>query len=313
MYEEFYGFAQSPFSLAPDPRFLYLSQSHDDAIRDLLQAIRRREGFLVLTGEIGTGKTTLCRALMGQLDATIFTSLILDPFVSVEDLLKQMLLDFGVVSRDGLRSGRLSNATKHELIGALHEFLLSLVPLKATSVLIIDEAQNLSPPVLEQIRLLSNLETNSTKLLQIVLVGQLGLLQTLGESEIQQLNQRVSLRAVLTPLTRPALEAYVTHRLAVADGGAVIFNHAALDALYRYSAGVPRVINLLCDRALMAGAQTGASEITPAIVDRAAKVLDIKPPRRSRQRWPIALLAVVVIVLVLVLAGLAAAGLLPTL
>ena len=310
MYEEFYGFEQPPFSLAPDPRFLYLSQSHDEASRDILQAIRRREGFLVLTGEIGTGKTTLCRALIGQLDQSTFTSLILDPFVSVEDLLKQMLLDFGVVSRDALRSGRLANATKHELIGTLHEFLLSLVPLKATSVLIIDEAQNLSPPVLEQIRILSNLETDSAKLLQIVLVGQLGLLQALGEPEIKQLNQRVSLRAVLTPLTRPALEAYVGHRLTVADGGAVVFNNAALDRLHRYSGGVPRVINLLCDRALMAGAQAGTTEITPAIVDRAARVLDVAPPLRAGRRWPIALLLAVVVVL-LVVAGLAAAGLLP--
>ena len=127
MYEEFYGFGQSPFSLAPDPRFLYLSESHDDAIRDLLQAIRRREGFLVLSGEIGTGKTTLCRALIGQLDHSTFTSLILDPFVSVEDLLKQMLLDFGVVSREGVRSGRIATASKHQLISALHDFLLSLM------------------------------------------------------------------------------------------------------------------------------------------------------------------------------------------
>jgi general secretion pathway protein A len=277
MYEEFYGFGQSPFSLAPDPRFLYRSESHDDAIRDILQAIHRREGFIVLTGDIGTGKTTLCRALLEQLDTSTFTALILNPFVSVEELLQEMLLDFGVVTRETVRSGRLAQATKHELITTLHEFLLSLVPLKATSVLIIDEAQNLSPQVLEQIRILSNLETNSAKLLQIVLVGQLGLLQALGESEIKQLNQRVSLRATLTPLSRPALEAYVGHRLSVASGAAVVFNRAALDRLHRWSGGVPRVINLICDRALMAGAQSGTTEITPAMIDRAAKVLDLRP------------------------------------
>jgi general secretion pathway protein A len=305
MYEDFYGFGQSPFSLAPDPRFLYLSESHDDAIRDILQAIRRREGFIVLTGDIGTGKTTLCRALIGQLDAATFTSLVLDPFVSVEDLLKQMLLDFGVVSRDALRGGRLSAATKHELIATLHEFLLSLVPLKATSVLIIDEAQNISPPVLEQIRVLSNLETESVKLLQIVLVGQLGLVQALGESEVRQLNQRVSLRAVLTPLTRPGLEAYVAHRLSVADGGAVVFNGRALDRLYRYSGGVPRVINLLCDRSLMAGAQAGTTEITPAIVDRAARVLEIRPVKDLRRGRTFVLWLVVLLVLAALVAGVA--------
>jgi general secretion pathway protein A len=302
MYEEFYGFGRSPFSLAPDPRFLYLSDSHDDAIRDILQAIRRKEGFIVLTGEIGTGKTTLCRALLEKLDASTFTSLILDPFVAVEDLLKQMLVDFGVVSRDAVRSGRLARATKHELIAALHDFLQSLVPLKATSVLIIDEAQNLSPQVLEQIRILSNLETNDAKLLQIILVGQLGLLQALGETEIRQLQQRVSLRAVLAPLTRPALEAYVSHRLAVADGNAVVFNRAALDRLHRYSGGVPRVINLLCDRALMAGAQAGTTEIAAATIDRAARVLDLRDAtgaRRRRLAMVVVLLAVVVAVLVI--------------
>src|SRR5690606_22759927 len=138
------------------------------------------------------GKTTLCRALLEQFDEATFTSLILDPFVSVEELLRQMLVDFGIVSREAARAGRLQSATKHELITTLHGFLLSLVPLKATCVLIIDEAQNLSPQVLEQIRMLSNLETDEAKLLQIVLVGQTGLLQTLGETEIRQINQRVS-------------------------------------------------------------------------------------------------------------------------
>ena len=284
MYEAFYGFGQSPFSLAPDPRFLYRSETHDDAIREILQAIRRREGFIVLTGDIGTGKTTLCRALLDQLDTSTFTSLILDPFLSVEELLQDMLLDFGVVSRDAVRSGRLARASKHELITTLHEFLLSLVPLQATSVLIIDEAQNLSPAVLEQIRSLSNLETSQAKLLQIVLVGQLGLLSALGESEIRQLNQRVSLRAMLTPLDRPAMEAYVAHRLSIAEGGGVIFNRVALDRLHRYSGGVPRIINLLCDRALMAGAQAGTTEITPALVDHAATVLDLRPARRPVRR-----------------------------
>jgi general secretion pathway protein A len=303
MYEEFYGFGQSPFSLAPDPRFLYRSETHADALRDILQAIRRREGFIVLTGEIGTGKTTLCRALLEQLDSATFTSLILDPFLSVVELLQELLLDFGVVSRDAVRSGRLGSATKHELIATLHEFLLSLVPLNATSVLIIDEAQNLSPPVLEQIRILSNLETSHAKLLQIVLVGQLGLLSALGESEIEQLNQRVSLRAMLAPLSRPALDAYVSHRLSVADGTAVVFNGAALDRLHRYSAGVPRVINLLCDRALMAGAQAGTTEISAALVDRAASVLGVRSPHASwrRRSGPILL---IVIALLLVAAGL---------
>ena len=176
MYEDFYGFVQPPFSLTPDPRFLYRSESHDVALQQVWQAIRRKEGFIVLTGDIGTGKTTLCRTLLEQFDQTTFTALILNPFLSVEELLREVLMSFGVVSKDALKTGRLATASKHELVRTLHDFLLSLVPLHGSAVLIIDEAQHLSPEVLEEIRVLSNLETNDQKLLQVVIVGQLNLL-----------------------------------------------------------------------------------------------------------------------------------------
>ena len=148
-YEEFYGFVQSPFTLAPDPRFLYLSPSHDDALHLVLQAINRKEGIVVLTGDIGTGKTTLCRTVLERLDMSSFTSLVLNPFLSVEELLREVLLDFGVVSREAVRSGRVAAASKHELVTTLHEFLLSLTPIGGKGVLIIDEAQHLSSDVLE--------------------------------------------------------------------------------------------------------------------------------------------------------------------
>jgi general secretion pathway protein A len=277
MYEEFYGFVQSPFTLAPDPRFLYLSESHDEAIRDILRSIRRNEGFIVLTGDIGTGKMTLCRALLEQLDTTTFTSLILNPFVSVDELLREILLDFGVVSREAARTGRLAAATRHELISTLHEFLLSLVPIQGNAVLIIDEGQHLTPQVLEQIRILSNLETNDAKLLQIVLVGQSSLLHVLAEAEMRQLDQRISLRATLKPLSRVELEAYIIHRLAIASGMSLVtFEGGALDRVQQYSGGVPRVINLLCDRALMVGAQAGTTQISGATIERAAKALGLK-------------------------------------
>jgi general secretion pathway protein A len=303
-YEEFYGFVQSPFTLAPDPRFLYRSESHDEAITLLLQSIRRKEGFIVLTGDIGTGKTTLCRALLEQLDTTTFTSLVLNPFVSVEELLREILLDFGVVSRETGRSARFLTATKHELITTLHEFLLSLVPIRGSGVLIIDEAQHLSNDVLEQIRVVSNLETNQSKLLQIVLVGQLNLLDVLAEADMRQLDQRISLRAYLKPLTREEAEAYVNHRLSVARG-AVSFDAAALDAVHEYSSGVPRVINLLCDRALMLGAQRAASPITAEVVDDAARALALRRPlpvekrswwKRPFARWMSGGLAVLALV-----------------
>ena len=315
MYEQYYGFVQPPFTLTPDPRFLYRSESHEEAITLLQQAIRRKEGFIVLTGDIGTGKTTSCRALLEQLDASVFTSLILNPFLSVEELLREVLLDFGVVSREGVRSGRIATASKHELISTLHEFLLSLMPIHGSAVLIIDEAQHLSTQVLEQIRIISNLETNESKLLQIVLVGQLNLLNVLAAAEMRQLDQRISIRATLKPLTREEVEAYIAHRLWVARGStAVTFEPAALDLVHAYTGGVPRIINLLCDRSLMQGAQMRVSRLTPAMIEEAAGSLGLKlpvtgrPKRRASDaagqgRWRVAALAAVVVAL-LVVAGL---------
>jgi general secretion pathway protein A len=287
-YEEFYGFAQSPFTLAPDPRFLYPSPSHEEAIRLLLQTIRRREGVAVLSGDIGTGKTTVCRTVLRQLDMKLFTSLVLNPFLSAEELLREILLDFGVVSREAVRSRRIASASRHELMSTLHEFLTSLVPIGASGVLIIDEAQHLSPQVLEEIRLLSNLETNHTKLLQIVLVGQLNLLDVLQQPAQRQLDQRVSLRAVLAPLGRLELEAYVVHRMSIAgELSQVGFEEAALDLIHKSSGGVPRLINLICDRALMAGAQADTRVITAAMINTAVVSLGFAPARRSsRFSWP---------------------------
>jgi general secretion pathway protein A len=285
-YEEFYGFVQSPFTLAPDPRFLYLSESHDGALQLLLQSIRRKEGIIVLTGDIGTGKTTVCRSVLERLDMNSFTSLLLNPFLSVEEMLREILLDFGVVSRDAVRSGRVAAATKHDLVSTLHEFLISLVPIGGTGILMIDEAQHLSPQVLEELRVISNLETNQSKLLQIVLVGQLNLLEVLAAPELRQLDQRISLRATLTPLTRADLEAYIGHRLAVARGSSSVnFDAQALDAIHTTSEGVPRVVNLLCDRALMLGARDGISVITEDIITEAADGLGLRPPRAARWAW----------------------------
>src|SRR5215207_1895226 len=280
MYEEYYGFVQPPFNLTPDPRFLYRSESHDLALQQVWQAIRRKEGFIVLTGDIGTGKTTLCRTLLEQFDPTTFTALILNPFLSVEELLREVLLTFGIVSKDALKVGRLATASKHELVRTLHDFLLSLVPLHGSAVLIIDEAQHLSTGVLEEIRVLSNLETNDQKLLQVVIVGQLNLLDILAKAELRQLNQRISLRCSLKALTREEVEAYVTHRLWVARGSTpVFFAPKAFDLVHSISGGVPRVINLLCDRALMVGCEQQASRITEDHIVSAAAQLGKDIPK----------------------------------
>jgi type II secretory pathway predicted ATPase ExeA len=286
VYESYYGFSEKPFSLTPDPKYLYRSQSHGDAF-DLLQyAIRRREGFVVVTGDIGTGKTTLCRAVLERIDRATFTALVLNPFLSEEDLLKRILQDFGVISREDVKAGRLNQISKQELIDALNDFLLGLVPLKASAVLILDEAQNLPLPVLEQIRILSNLETDKEKLLQIILVGQLELQTLLRSSELRQLDQRVSIRYELKPLDREAVGAYVAHRLAIAGGSAAVtFTTKALDRVHRLSGGIPRLINLICDRALLAGYSQRTDRIVPEMVDQAASSLDVQSPSSPRRRW----------------------------
>jgi general secretion pathway protein A len=283
MYERYYGFSEKPFSLTPDPKYLYRSESHGNAF-DLLQySIRRREGFVVVTGDIGTGKTTLCRALLEQIDRTTFTALVLNPFVTEEDLLKRILQDFGVISRDDVKAGRLARVTKQELIDALYDFLLGLMPIKASAVLIIDEAQNLPLPVLEQIRILSNLETDKEKLLQIILVGQLNLQTLLRSPELRQLDQRVSIRYELKPLDQETVAAYVAHRLTIAGGSAAVaFTAKALQRVHRLSGGIPRLINLICDRALLAGFSQQTNRISPEMVTHAAESLDVQTPVTSR-------------------------------
>jgi general secretion pathway protein A len=286
MYEDYYGFTEKPFSLTPDPKYLYRSESHANAFELLQYGIRRREGFIVITGDIGTGKTTLCRAVLEQLDRKIFTALILNPFLAEEDLLRLILQDFGVVSRDEIKRGRLAGVSKQELIETLNEFLLSLLRLRATALLIIDEAQNLPRPVLEHIRILTNLETNKEKLLQIVLVGQSNLRDVLRSPELRQLDQRVAIRYTLKPLTRDETAAYVAHRLTIAGGGsAVAFTPRALDVVYRCTEGIPRLINLLCDRALLGAYSDRAPHVTHDMVRKGAASLDLAVPRLSVLEW----------------------------
>ena len=283
MYEHYYGLAEKPFSLTPDPKYLYRSESHANAF-DLLQyAIRRREGFVVVTGDIGTGKTTLCRALLEEIDRTTFTALVLNPFLAEEDLLRRILQDFGVVSRNEIKVGRLAGVTKQELIDTLYDFLLSLIPLKASAVLIIDEAQHLPLAVLEQIRILSNLETDKEKLLQIILVGQLNLQPLLRSPEVRQLDQRVSIRYELKPLDRDTVGAYIAHRLTIAGGSAAVtFTPTAIDEVHRLSSGIPRLINLICDRALLAGFSLHTNRITDDMVAHAGESLDLVPRLKPR-------------------------------
>jgi type II secretory pathway predicted ATPase ExeA len=286
MYEDYYGFTEKPFSLTPDPKFLFKSEAHANAFELLQYAVRRREGFVVVTGDIGTGKTTLCRALLEQIDRNTFTALVLNPFLSEEDLLKLILQDFGVISRDDVKRGRLAHVSKQELIETIYDFLLSLLPLRASALLIIDEAQNLPMPVLEQIRILSNLETDKDKLLQIVLVGQLNLQPLLKAPQMRQLDQRVSIRYQLRPLTRDEVAAYVSHRISVAGGSeSVVFQPKAIDMVQRRTKGIPRLINLVCDRSLLAAYASRTNRVTSDIVFQAAESLELADHAPSSLGW----------------------------
>ena len=253
-YETFYGLKEKPFSLSSDSKFFYHSRSHAPAYDDLLAGIRRRESLNVLTGDIGTGKTTLCRAVLQNLDRKTFSAFVPDPFASRKDLLKVLLMDFGVVSVDDLTSGRLKEASRTELSYLLYEFLDTLTPLQAFAVVIIDEAQNLSLPLLEEIRILSDSDGRERQL-QVVLVGQLELRQKLKLPEMRQVDQRVSVHCQLEPLAADGVEGFVSHRLQVAGGtpDRIRFSPEAIEAVYRVSGGVPRLINRICDRALHQG------------------------------------------------------------
>ena len=253
-YEPYYGLREKPFSLSVDPHFLYKSRSHAPVFDDLLAGIRRREGLIVLTGDIGNGKTPRCRAVLEHLDGKTFSTFVPDPFVSREDLLKMLLIDFGVMSVDDLKAGRLNGASRPELTYLLYDFLNSLVPLQAFAVLIIDEAQNLSLPLLEEIRILSDLEAPE-KLLQVVLVGQLEFRAKLKLPEMRQVDQRVSVRCNLEPLDAAGVGSYIAHRLQVAGAtrDRVSFAASAVELIAQRTGGVPRLINLICDRALHRG------------------------------------------------------------
>ena len=286
-YEPFYKLREKPFSLAADPRFLFKSTAHAPAFNALLAGIRRREGLIVLTGEIGSGKTMLCKSVLQALDRRTFSAFVPDPFVSREDLLKTLLIDFGVVSIADLKNGRLNGASRLDLSYLLYEFLDSLTPLHAFTVLIIDEAQNLTVPLLEEIRILSELERRE-KLLQVVLVGQPELAAKLKLPEMRQVDQRVSVRHELGPLDARSVAAYVQHRLHVAgDGGSPAeFTPAALAAVFQGSAGIPRLINRICDRALQLGYDRRVLVIEPTLVSKAIDDLRLAPAPTLAEQSP---------------------------
>jgi general secretion pathway protein A len=284
IYETFYGLEDQPFAITTDPKFFYLSQSHQRAFSELLNGLRRREGMLLLTGETGTGKTTLCRAVLESLGSRTFSAMILNPYMSGAEVFRVILRDFGLVSHEELRRGALATADVAQLMDTLEGFLKSLVPLNSHAVIVLDEAQSLSAQVLDQIRLLTALEQDNRRLVQVIFCGQPMLLSTLKQEGMQALNERITRRVTLAPLTAEDVDPYIQHRLAVAGGRtAVSFDPAAARMVGEMSHGLPRRINVLCDRALQEGRVEGAMVITPELVKRAARALagvpEPAPPR----------------------------------
>jgi general secretion pathway protein A len=244
MYLEFLGLREKPFSITADPAFLYLSRKHREALSHMVYGIRERKGFVEITGEVGTGKTTLCKALLRQLDPTTKTALILQPQLSELQLLQAIVQDFGLNPMPNNRLG---------LFNQLNRFLLEQAEVGHDIVLIIDEAQNLSLRVLEQIRMLSNLETDKNKLIQIILVGQPQLREKLALPALEQLRQRIGVRYHMTPLDPDEVRTYIAHRLRVAGSdGTLEWTDDGAEEVFRCSRGIPRLINLICDRSLLA-------------------------------------------------------------
>ncbi|GAA0370204.1 hypothetical protein GCM10009092_38130 [Bowmanella denitrificans] len=243
MYLNYFGLADNPFSIAPNPDYLYMSPRHKEALAHLTFGLRESGGFVMLTGEVGTGKTTVSRKLMQQLPEHTQVAMILNPTLSALELLATICDELGISYHEG--QGSLKSYTDKILahLAANHQKGIN-------TVLIIDEAQHLLPEVLEQLRLLTNLETNREKLLKVVLIGQPELQQLLKRNELRQLAQRITARYHLLPLTGHEVKEYIAHRVQVAGGDASIFARSALSAVYQISGGIPRVINLLCDRAL---------------------------------------------------------------
>lgn len=265
MYEDFYGLKEKAFSLTPDPKFLFLSSRHREVMEHLNFGALRKEGFILITGDIGTGKTTICRVILDRLQEKLPVALMLNPFISEEELIKYILTDFGVTP---------TGKTPLELLEELNRFLFHQASKGRTAVLIVDEAQNLSFAALEQIRILSNLETEKEKLLQIVLVGQEELREKLKLRNLRQLDQRISVRYHLRALDKGETTKYIYHRLMVAGShGRLSFSAGALSEIYNFSRGVPRLINMICDRALLNGYVKQAYQINAGMVRQAAKTL----------------------------------------
>ena len=266
MYLDYYGLKEPPFDITPNPRFLFYSAKHREAFNHLLYGIRERKGFVQLTGEVGAGKTTLCRALLEHLDSRFATALILNPVLSPDELMKAIAVEFGLP---------VNGLDRLDTLAVINQFLLRQFEQGKDAVLIIDEAQDLTDELLEEVRLLSNLETDNRKLLQIVLMGQPELRDRLNNPKLRQLRQRITVRYHLEALNRLEIGKYVEHRLQVSGGNSnPCFTRGALWRVHHYSQGLPRLVNAVCDKALLAGFVHQRAQIDFRMVGQAVRELE---------------------------------------
>ena len=266
MYREFFGLKEKPFNVTSDPNFLFLSRVHREAFSQLLYGIKERKGFLAITGEIGAGKTTLCRALVNKLDANTKSAFIFNSTLPEMQLFQTAFEDFGIP---------IEKKTKAAMLRQFSKFLLEELSKNNNVVLIIDEAQNLKNSVLEELRMLSNLETEKEKLFQMILVGQPQLRDKINSPDMEQLRQRISVRFHITPLENDEIEEYIYHRLKVAGSrGDITFSDTALSSIYKYSNGIPRIINKVCDKALLCAYTIETKHIDLSIIERCIQEIE---------------------------------------
>jgi general secretion pathway protein A len=268
MYERFYGLKENPFNVTPNPEYVYLGENHREALAQLLYGVRERKGFIVITGEVGTGKTTLIHYLLEKMNGShTRTAFLFNPKLTVDDFIQYILKDLGV---------RVQGRTKGEYLHNLHRYLLQAYQRDERVVLIVDEAQGLKPELLEEIRLLSNLETSRSKLIQIVLLGQPELDRTLSQAGFRQLRQRINLRYRLSPLSEKETREYIGKRLKIAGAKEPLFTEKAIREIYLKSGGIPRLINILCDNALLNGYALDQRRVDKRSVKDAAKDLKLR-------------------------------------